>query len=36
MEENTNTLRGNVEELFKQKKFDEIIALLTDEVGHAG
>jgi len=32
MEENTNTLRGNVEELFKQKKFDEIIALLTDEV----
>ena len=27
MEENTNNLRENVEELYKQNKFDEIIAL---------
>jgi tetratricopeptide (TPR) repeat protein len=32
MEENTNTLRENVEEFYKQSKFEEIIALLTDEV----
>jgi len=32
MEENTNTLRKKVEKVFNQKKFDEIIALLTDEV----
>jgi len=32
MEENTNNLREKVAELFSQKKFDEIIALLTDEM----
>jgi len=32
MEENSNTLRENVEKLFKQKKFDEITEILTDEV----
>lgn len=32
MEENTNTLRKEVEKLFKQNKFKEIIVLLTDEV----
>jgi len=32
MEENTNTIRDKVAELFNQEKFDEIIALLTDEV----
>lgn len=30
MEENTNNLRENVEELYKQNKFKEIKALLTD------
>ena len=32
MEENTNTIRYKVAELFNQEKFDEIIALLTDEM----
>jgi tetratricopeptide (TPR) repeat protein len=32
MEENTNTLRENIEELYKLSKFEEIIALLSDEV----
>jgi tetratricopeptide (TPR) repeat protein len=32
MEENSKTLRKNVEELYKQSKFEEIIAQLTDEV----
>jgi len=32
MEENTQTLREKAEELYKQSKFEEIIALLTDEV----
>jgi tetratricopeptide (TPR) repeat protein len=32
MEENTNTILDKVTELFNQEKFDEIIALLTDEV----
>jgi tetratricopeptide (TPR) repeat protein len=32
MEENLNTLHENIEELYKQSKFEEIIALLTDEV----
>ncbi|NVN96013.1 MAG: tetratricopeptide repeat protein [Bacteroidetes bacterium] len=32
MEENTNTLRKKAEEVYKQNKFKEIIALLTDEV----
>ncbi len=32
MEENTNTLREKVEELYKQSKFEAITALLTDEV----
>lgn len=31
MEENTNTLRKKAEELYKQSKFEEIVALLTDE-----
>jgi len=31
MKENTNNLRENVEELYKQSKVEEIIALLTDE-----
>jgi tetratricopeptide (TPR) repeat protein len=31
MEENTNTLRKKAEELYKQDKFEEIRALLTDE-----
>jgi len=31
MEENINALRNNVEELYKQSKFEEIIALLTEE-----
>jgi tetratricopeptide (TPR) repeat protein len=31
MEENTNTLRKKAEKLYKQNKFEEIIALLTDE-----
>jgi len=32
MEENTNTLRKKAEELYKQSKFEEITAFLTDEV----
>ena len=32
MEENTKTLRKNVEELYKQSKFEKIIAQLTDEL----
>jgi tetratricopeptide (TPR) repeat protein len=32
MEENTDNLSDKVAELFEQKNFDEIIALLTDEV----
>lgn len=32
MKESTNTLRQNAEELFNQKKFEEIIGLLTDKV----
>lgn len=31
MEESTNTLRKKAEDLYKQNKFEEIIALLTDE-----
>jgi tetratricopeptide (TPR) repeat protein len=31
MEENTNTLRKKAEELYKQNKFKDVIALLTDE-----